>query len=76
MVETYLIAFDLAEDARPYIKKIIESMDSLPCDWIYMFKDEEYIGRKNLDEVEKYFDYMFTRKFILELQEIFNKKSK
>lgn len=41
-----------------------------------MFKDEEYIGRKNLDEVEKYFDYMFTRKFILELQEIFNKKSK
>lgn len=76
LVETYLIAFDLAEDARPYITKIIESMDSLPCDWIYMFKDEEYIGRKNLDEVEEYFDYKFTRKFILELQEIFNEKSK
>lgn len=76
LVETYLIAFDLAEDARPYITKIIESMPALHDDWIYMFKDEEYIGRKNLDEVEKYFDYMFTRKFILELQEIFNKKSK
>ena len=76
MVETHLIALDLVEDARPYIKKIIESMDSLPNDWIYMFKDERFIGRKNLEEVEEYFDYKFTRKFILELQEIFNKKSK
>lgn len=76
LVETHLIALDLAEDARPYIKKIIESMDSLPCDWIYMFKDEHNIGRKNLEEVEEYFDYKFTRKFILELQEIFNEKSK
>lgn len=77
LVETHLIALDLAEDARPYIKKIIESsIPSLHNDWIYMFKDERYIGRKNLEEVEEYFDYMFTRKFILELQEIFNEKSK
>lgn len=76
LVETHLIALDLAEDARPYIKKIIESMPSIPNDWIYMFKDKRTIGRKNLEEVEEYFNYMFTRKFILELQEIFNKKSK
>lgn len=77
LVETHLIALDLAEDARPYIKKIIESsIPSLRNDWIYMFKDEHNIGRKNLEEVEEYFDYKFTRKFILELQEIFNEKSK
>lgn len=77
LVETHLIALELAEDARPYIKKIIESsIPSLRDDWIYMFKDEHNIGRKNLEEVEEYFDYKFTRKFILELQEIFNEKSK
>ncbi|QQN55660.1 hypothetical protein I6H46_07200 [Anaerococcus obesiensis] len=49
MVETHLIALDLAEDARPYIKKIIESsIPSLRNDWIYMFKDEHNIGRKIL----------------------------